>query len=348
MNTQDHPALMLFAELLAYPSPSSMENRLAAHIVDRLRGWGYAPQQDAVGNVWVRLAGRNPAAPLVCYAAHMDEIGLTVHAIEADGQLRVGPSGGLFPWKLGEAPVEILGDRSTITGVLAMGAGHGAGEQAITWADVRVLTGLTPVQLAAAGVRPGSLGAPLRAHRGPVLFGDAADPLVAAWTFDDRMGVVTLLRLLERLATDNLQPAHPTLVAFTVQEEVGGMGAKVLALRERPEVFIAIDGCPIPPGAPLQLDGRPGIWTRDRRAPYDPRLIVDLCAAAMAAGTELQPVAYDVSASDASMVFEMGGAARIACFGQVRANSHGYEVARLAVFDNMLRTLLHFVTTWEQ
>jgi len=346
MNAIDHPALRLFAELLAYPSPSSMEQQVAAHISERLRGWGYAPQQDGVGNVWVRLAGRNPAAPLVCYAAHMDEIGLAVHAIEPDGQLRVGRSGGLFPWKLGEAPVEIIGDHATITGVLAMGAGHGAGEQAITWADVRVITGLTPMQLAAAGVRPGSPGAPLRAHCGPVLFGDPADPLVAAWTFDDRMGVVTLLRLLERLASDNLQPECPTIIAFTVQEEVGGMGAKVLALRERPEVFIAIDGCPMPPGASLQLDGRPGIWTRDRRTPYDPRLIVDLCAAATSAGTALQPVAYEVSASDASMVFEVGGAARIACFGQVRANSHGYEVARLAVFDNMLRTLLHFVTTW--
>lgn len=347
MNALDHPALKLFTDLLAFPSPSSMEHRLAAHVRDLLTGWGYTPQHDGAGNVWVRLAGCNPAGPLVCYAAHMDEIGLAVHAIEEDGRLRVSRSGGLLPWKLGEAPVEILGDHATITGVLSMGAGHGASGQAIEWAHVRVITGLTPAQLAAAGVRPGSLGTPRRAQCGPLLFGDPLDPLVAAWTFDDRMGMVALLRLLETLAAHAIQPACPTIVAFTVQEEVGGMGARVLAQRERPEVFIAIDGCPITPGAPLLLDGRPGIWTRDRSAPYDPRLIVDLCVAAAAAGTALQPVAYDVSASDASMVFEVGGAARIACFGQVRENSHGYEVARLAVFENMLRTLQHFVTHWE-
>ena len=346
MTGYDHPALQLFAELLAFPSPSSMEQRLAAHLVRKLEGWGYAPQQDGAGNVWVRLAGRDAGGPLVCYAAHTDEIGLAVHAIEADGRLRVGRSGGLFPWKLGEAPVEILGDKATITGVLSMGAGHGSGARAIEWADVRVITGLSPAQLAEAGVRPGSLGVPLRAHCGPVLFGDPADPLVGAWTFDDRMGVVTLLRLLEGLADSGEQPACPTIVAFTVQEEVGGIGARVLAQRERPDVFIAIDGCPITPGAPLVTDSRPGIWTRDRVAPYDPGLIVDLCAAAEAAGTALQPVAYDVSASDASMVFEIGGAARAACFGQVRENSHGYEVARLAVFDNMLHTLHHFAMTW--
>lgn len=347
MNASDHPALELFSALLAHPSPSSMEHKLAAHVVRLLEQWGYTPQQDGAGNVWVRLAGRESDAPLVCYAAHMDEIGFAVHAVEADGRLRVIRSGGLFPWKLGEAPVEILGDRATVTGVLSMGAGHGAGEQCIEWSSVRVITGLTPAQLAEAGGRPGSLGVPLRSQCGPVLFGDPADPMVAAWTFDDRMGVVALLRVLETLAARKLQPACPTIVAFTVQEEVGGMGAKVLALRERPDIFIAVDGCPVTSGAPLELDGRPGIWTRDRVAPYDPRLIVDLCDAAAAAGTALQPVAYDVSASDASMVFDVGATARIACVGQVRENSHGYEVARLSVFDNLLKILLHFVEHWE-
>ena len=84
----------------------------------------------------------------------------------------------------------------------------------------------------------------------------------------------------------------------------------------------------------------------DRLAPYDPRLIRDLMAAAQAVGTAAQPVAYTVSASDASLVYAAGATARIACFGHVRANSHGYEVARLAVFDNVLRTLVYFARTW--
>jgi len=178
-----------------------------------------------------------------------------------------------------------------------------------------------------------------------VLFGDADDPMVAAWTFDDRMGVVVLLLLLETLKIESLRPYHPTIVAFTVREEVGGYGAKVLAHNERPEVFIAIDGCPMPPGAPLQLDGRPGIWVKDRFAYSDDRLVQDLCRAAERAGTELQPVVYDSAASDASMVFATGGAYRVATIGQVRENSHGYEVARLSVFDNLLRTLVQFVAS---
>jgi putative aminopeptidase FrvX len=347
LKPNEHPALTLFGELLSVPAPSGYEQALVALVRNKLVSWGYAPEIDGAGNVLVRLAGQRSDAPLVCYAAHTDEIGFVVTQIEADGALRVERSGGLYPWKHGEGPVEIMGDGDVITGVLSMGSTHTAkANQAIEWANVRVMTGLSPGQLAAAGIRPGSAGVPLRSVCGPHLFGDPADPLVAAWTFDDRMGVVALLRLLEQLKRQGLQPLRPTVVAFTVSEEVGGLGAKVLAHHTRPETFIAIDGCPMPPGSPLVLDSRPGIWVKDRQAPYDQQLVRDLCQAARAVGSELQPVAYESAASDASLVYESGGAQRIACFGHVRENSHGYEVARLSVFDNVLKTLVQFVTSW--
>ena len=340
----DHPALQLFAELLV-AAPSGREAALAAIVRQKLTEWEIPHEQDGMGNVLVRLDGRSSQSPLILYAAHMDEIGLVVTQIHADGRLQVSRSGGLMPWKLGEGPVEILGDQDTIVGVLAMGSTHtaNAANQAVTWDDVRVMTGLSPAQLKAAGVRPGSTGVPVRERRGPVLFGDPADPLVGAWTFDDRMGVVALLRLLKRLKDEGIRPFHPTIIAFTVSEEVGGHGAKSLALREQPEIFISVDGAPIPPGTPLELDGRPAIWSKDRLGHYDQPLLQALCQAALDVGTELQPVVYDSAASDASLVYYAGGAQRIACVGQVRANSHGYEVARLSVFDHMLNTLVQFM-----
>lgn len=345
----DHPALSLFAELLAAPAPSGREEKIAQIIQDKLASWGYAHETDGAGNILVRLPGRNPQAPLCCLAAHMDEIGMVVTKVETDGSLRVDRSGGLNPWKIGEGPVEIIGDHASIIGVLSMGSGHtsSAEDQLITWKDVRILTGLSPEKLRAAGIRPGSGVVPAREGRGPVIFGDEKDPLVAAWTFDDRMGVVALLRLLKALQRDGLKPYHPTIVAFTVHEEGGAHGAKVLAQTERPETFIALDGCPMPPDTPLQLDGRPAIWSKDRLTHFDQRLVQELCRAAERAGTELQPVVYEAAASDASLVYSVGGAHRVATFGHVRENSHGYEVARLSVFDNVLKTLVEFVTTWE-
>lgn len=340
----DHPMLSMLVSLLDLPAVSGHEHSIAGHIRALLDDWGYVPETDGTGNVLVRMEGRRPQLPTCCLAAHMDEIGMVVTAVEEDGRLRVTRSGGLFPWKLGEGPVEVRGDKSAIVGVLSMGSTHvQVSDRAPTWQDVWVLTGLPPADLAAAGVRPGSPATPIRSQRGPVLFGRAEDPLVAAWTFDDRMGVIMLLRLLRHLKEADLQPAHPTIVTFTTGEEIGGLGAKALAQRERPGIFIAVDGCPIPPGTPLILDGRPGIWTKDRLATYDPDLLRALFAAARAAGTELQPAVYTDTASDASLVASVGAAPRIACLGHVRENSHGYEVARLSVFDNVVETLLQFV-----
>lgn len=345
-NTAD-PILTLFARLLSVPAPSGYEGQIAAVVRAELDALGYAHTTDSAGNVLVRLPGQKTDAPLLCLAAHIDEIGMVVTNVEADGVLRVTRSGGLYPWKQGEGPVEILGDTGSVRGILSMGSTHtAASNKAIEWSDVRILTGLTSAELSAAGIRPGSAGVPVRDICGPLILGSAADPLVAAWTFDDRMGVVALLRLLAILRETGQQPQRPTLVAFTTGEEVGGLGAKVVAAREQPETFIAIDGCPMPPGSPLKLDGRPGIWVKDRLAPYDQALVRDLCAAAQAAGTELQPVVFDNAASDASLVYAAGLTQRIACFGHVRENSHGYEVAKVAVFGNVVETLVRFVTTW--
>ncbi|MFN2352054.1 MAG: M42 family peptidase, partial [Kiritimatiellia bacterium] len=130
----------------------------------------------------------------------LDEIALVVSRIEPDGRLRVVKSGGMMPHKMGERLVDILGDKDVVPGVVSFGAGHvSPNGQAMTWDDCFVMTGLSEPQLRDAGVHEGAAMVPIRAGRGPVLLGDPGDPLLAAWTFDDRMGVVTLLRLLEEI-----------------------------------------------------------------------------------------------------------------------------------------------------
>ena len=342
-----YPAIELFEELLV-PSPSGSEQNVAEIIRNKLTNVGYAHITDPAGNIFVRLPARDPEAPLFIFAAHMDEIGMVVTNTEANGDLRVARSGGLHPWKLGEGPLDILGDQATVQGILSMGSTHTpkAAEQSITWEDVRVITGLTIEQLKEVGVRPGTALLPTRERRGPVIFGDPADPLVSAWTFDDRMGCVTLLRLLEELKNKAIKPKHPTIVAFTTREEIGGHGAKYLARSTNPEVFVSIDGSPIPPGSPLEIDGRPGIWSKDRIAQYDQVLLQALSEAALRANTELQSAVFDGAASDASLVSYALGVPKIVCIGHVRENSHGYEVARLAVFDNLLNTLVEFFSSY--
>jgi len=347
MTKNQHPTLEIFSELLV-PSLSGSESQLADLIRKRLDQIDYAHTTDPAGNVQVFIPGQNPNSGLIVYASHMDEIGMVVTNIQPDGKLHVTKSGGLHPWMLGEGAVDIFGDTATIQGVLSMGSTHTpkAAEKTITWDDVHILTGLSPKELENAGIRPGVAVLPTRERRGPVIFGPENDPLVGAWTFDDRMGCVTLLRLLTTLKEENIQPNNPFVIAFTTQEEIGGHGAKYLTRSLNPDIFISIDGCPIPPGAPLELDGRPGIWTKDRLAQYDPTLVRSFSQAALAAGTQLQKAVYDGAASDASLAAYGLGIPKIACIGHVRENSHGYEVARLAVFDNLLATLIEFIKSY--
>ncbi|MBT3374683.1 MAG: M20/M25/M40 family metallo-hydrolase [Lentisphaerae bacterium] len=344
----DCPVLSLFSELLEIPSPPGREERIVDYLRTKLIGWGYAPVIDPAGNVMVRLPGRMSDGPTVCLAAHMDEIAVVVTLVEPNGDLRVINSGGLIPPKIGERPVVLLGDQADVPAIVSFGSTHRPGTQGIgtDWHDARLVTGLSVAELAAAGVRPGTPAVPTRDGRGPIVLGNGPDPLVAAWTFDDRAGVAALLNSLREFHEKSLQPALPTMVAFTVHEEGGCHGAKVLAHRERPDVFIAIDGCPVLPDGPLELDGRPGIWSKDQETNYDQALFRDLRRLAKEAGTELQPVVYERAASDAGRVYASGAAPRVGFFGQVRRNSHGFEIARKSVFANVSRVITAFMTQW--
>lgn len=339
--TFDHPGLQLFAELLDIPAPSGYEARLIEELERRIRKMGYTPEVDAGGNLLVRINGR-AEGPLTCLAAHVDEIGMVVQQIHTDGSLSVDRLGGLFPWKIGEGPVEILGDCETVVGVLSMGSGHARSNQGRTvdWSGVRLLTGLTVDELRERGIRRGSPAVPVRSFRGPHLFGSPDAPMVAAWSFDNRLGVVSQLQLLEQLAQASIEPHVPLLVAFTVEEEIGCFGAKGLAVRERPDVLIAVDGSPLIAEYPLALDGRPGIRSKDRVSSYDQDLLREISRLSLDAGVELQPVVYDCAGSDASAAYAIGAVPRVACLGYVRESSHGYEVAPLATFDHLLTTLV--------
>ncbi len=354
MNTLETDVELLRA-LLHIPCPSGREERMADFICAYIDQIGFTPHRDAQGNAWTLVPGRDAEAGPVALASHMDEIAMVVHAIEADGTLRVQRSGGLHPWKLGECPVVLVGDGdSLVPAHLSFGSGHtndpddpiaqfASGARGLQWSHCHLITGLTPEQLRARGVRVGTCAVPDSAVRGPHLLGPAEDPLVSAWILDNRGGTLTLLRLLEKIQRSGLQPARPLYLCFMVQEEGGLLGAKGWAHRNAVETFIAVDSSPIPRGAQLALDGRPATWSKDSGAHFHQGLIGELASATERAGSELQYAVYGAAASDATGVLQAGLAPRAATIGYPRANSHGYEVCRLSVFGHLVNALFAYV-----
>jgi putative aminopeptidase FrvX len=75
-------------------------------------------------------------------------------------------------------------------------------------------------------------------------------------------------------------------------------------------------------------------------------LIIDFKNASKQAGIELQIGVYDSAASDASAVYNAGLAPRVGFIGHVRDNSHGFEVARLSVFSNTVKTVVEYIKTF--
>lgn len=345
--------LDLLTEMLQIPCPSGREERMAAFLARRLSTLGAEPQTDRQGNLWVEIRGRE-AGPGVALASHMDEIAMVVTAVDADGTLGVDRSGGLYPFKLGEGPVVLVGDRADVPAHLGFGSGHtsdpadpvaqfNSGHRGVTWADSRLLTGLTLEELAERGVRVGTCAVPAAAGRGPTVFGPAGDPLVSAWLFDNRGGSLTLVKLWCLLREAELTPRRTVHLCFLVQEETGLLGAKGWIRRHEVETFVAVDSTPMPRGTRLVLDGRPGTWSKDAHVHFHQGLIGELDRAARQAGTGLQYAVYSAAASDATGVLQAGGAQRCATVGYPRENSHGYEVVRWSVFDNLARTLCEWV-----
>jgi len=340
--------LAILNELLKIPSPPGREEKMAQYIQNKIAEIGFTPENDSAGNVIVRIAAKNSAGPLTIMAAHMDEIAMVITAITPEGDLKVINSGGLTPCKLGECMVEIIADNDTnIRGLFSMGSAHTvearSGQWVPSWNDVCIKTGITPTELKAAGVRVGSPVVPINDGRGPYCFGSKDDPMCAAWTFDDRAGIAELLLVLERLSSADISPENPLIFAFTVHEEGGCHGAKYLAFRERPEVFISIDGCPALEPDGLKINGCPGTWSKDCLCNYNQFLIKDFIIAAERAGTELQVAVYNSAASDASAVYNAGLAPRIGFIGHVRTNSHGFELARFSVFYNTINMIFQYI-----
>lgn len=341
-------SMKIFTELLTVPSPTGREELVAAKILEIAARWRYQGEQDYAGNVVIRVKGSGKSKRVTMFSAHMDEIGLVVTRIEPDGRLCVHKLGGTLPWKLGERPIEILTDkRDTIIGVASFGAGHSqVGMTSVDWSNMRVITGLTVEQLKEKGVRVGSVAVLPRSHVGPVLFGAEEDPMIAAWTFDDRMGCANLLRVLKTMKEEDFVPNCDMTFAFTKQEEVKGNGIKPLVIRELPDVLICVDGGTPFPGSGISADAGPVCLTKDKLADYSFEVILAIKEAAKAVGQELQFGVTDVAYTDASLALQSGGPLRVGHVGFVRENSHGYEVLRYSMLDKFFNVLYSFVKTF--
>ena len=223
-------------DLAAIDAVSGHERPLVRHLRDALASVCDEVTVDAVGNLYAVRRGERDG-PTVMIAAHTDEIGLLVKAIEPDGFLRIETIGGVIPSTLPARLVRVRGH----LGVVGVKAGHyqSPAERGSAPAvrDMYVdLGAASATSVAAMGIE---VGDPLAFVSEVRAFGHDA-PLVVGKAIDDRLGCAILAQLLE----DGPPPAGTLVAAFTSQEEVGLKGAGVAGTRWQPDLALALDTMP--------------------------------------------------------------------------------------------------------
>lgn len=317
--------IVALAELIAVPGPPGQEEAVRADVAKKAEAAGHLARTDPKGNLIVGGAGTQRAGVVV--TAHLDEIAMLVRGIFEDGSLKVGPLGGLHPWKLGEGLVQILGSDGPFDGVLGFGSIHSedpeatvrqADSRAPTWDDAFVTTGLSVEELVEKGVRPGTRVVVHPTRRALVPMGD----LVSSYFLDDRADLVAWLLALEAMKT---LPPH-TVFAATVAEEIGGEGAQYLLHDLRPEVVIALELGPNVPDAPVEISENPTVWVQDSYSLLSAADIDWVAGVGHDLGLSLQFQALSRGGSDASIAQSRGLCARGFTLGLPMENSHGFEI----------------------
>lgn len=324
----DAQAIHLLQRLASAYGPPGEEAEVRNVVAAELDRIGIPHQTDAKGSLLAPVGlDLDRESPKIIVTAHLDEIAMIVNQVRPDGTLTVGPLGGLFAWKLGEGPVEVLADEGPIPGVLGFGSIHSehpataarvADSGSIGWSQASVFTGLSAAQLHGAGVRPGMRVVVHRSRRQLFPMGE----FIGGHFLDDRADLVAWLWAVEAAQKTGL----PVLFAATAAEEVGGEGAQFILQKYRPDVCIALELGPQTPDAPIRLAASPTVWVKDSysaMAADDVRLVDRI---AKASGIDIQYQNLSRGGSDASCAASSGLCARPFTLGLPMENSHGYEI----------------------
>jgi putative aminopeptidase FrvX len=291
------------------------------------------------------VAGRGLAPPILVQALK-DEISTLVTRIDPTGVLHLDALGGAHAWKYGEGPVEILGDRGPVPGILGVGSAHTTAESAaveqarakpLEWPMVHVTTRLSAAELDERGVHIGSRVVPHRDRKRPFLLEDC----VAGYALDDKAALAVIVAMMEAMAAGRRPKGDVYLVA-TVGEEMLSGSASFVAGRLPADTLLALEVGPVAEEYAVRNSEQPVIWYKDRVGTYTKAICDELARLADSLGFGAQRAVYSRAATDASTARQHGQVGRIACLGFPAENTHGYEIACLRGIEN----LYHLTMAW--
>lgn len=285
----------LIKELTESYGPSGREEEVQKVVLKHLEGHIDGHRFDPLGNLLVWKKGKSDKKVLL--DAHIDEIGLVVTNIDDKGFLRIEPVGGVSPYTY-------VGHRVRFpkaTGVVYY-EGETPEEQKknlsnLTFDHLFVDIGACDRKEAESIVPIGTFGVY------DSYFYENGKYLVSK-SMDDRIGCAVLVEVFKNLK----DPRHTVIGSFSVQEEIGLVGASVAAYDFSPLLCVAVDvtdSADYPKGLKrhaMALGKGPAIKVKDRASISHRKVVELLEQAAQKAGVPYQKEVLTFGGTNAAVL----------------------------------------------
>ncbi|MDI9377763.1 MAG: M42 family metallopeptidase [Synergistota bacterium] len=285
----------LIKELTESYGPSGREEEVQKVVLKHLEGHIDGHRFDPLGNLLVWKKGKSDKKVLL--DAHIDEIGLVVTNIDDKGFLRIEPVGGVSPYTY-------VGHRVRFpkaTGVVYY-EGETPEEQKknlsnLTFDHLFVDIGACDRKEAESIVPIGTFGVY------DSYFYENGKYLVSK-SMDDRIGCAVLVEVFKNLK----DPRHTVIGSFSVQEEIGLVGASVAAYDFSPLLCVAVDvtdSADYPKGLKrhaMALGKGPAIKIKDRASISHRKVVELLEQAAQKAGVPYQKEVLTFGGTNAAVL----------------------------------------------
>jgi len=219
-------------QLMDVLSASGHESAMRSYLMRKIKPYCKNITVDKFGNLLVHKKGKGPSLILV---AHMDEIGLMIKSISAQGLIKITTVGGIDPLAcLNQRVLIPTNKRKRVLGVITteeMSAGQSINKLPTREALV-VDTGLSKKELKSLGIDVGTF---LEFEQKSGFLG--SEQYIMGKAADDRVGCYILLELIRKVK----KFSSDIYFVFTVQEEVGLYGGRTSVYNLNPEWALVID-----------------------------------------------------------------------------------------------------------
>jgi putative aminopeptidase FrvX len=229
----------LLKALSEAPGPAGFEEDVRKIVVAEFSTLGAKIEFDGLGSVLATLPGATNG-PRVMVTAHMDEVGLMVQHVTADGFLRVKTLGGILEQALPDQRWTILGRNGPVPAITGLRTTHvlPAAQRGIVWPleDTFLDVGAgSRDEVEKMGIRPGDGIAPMSS------FLALPNGRYAGKAWDDRVGLAVMIAAARRMRAEAVTLRTPVVWVATTQEEIGLRGAQTAVQKARPDLGISIE-----------------------------------------------------------------------------------------------------------